>query len=850
MAERDRPHIVVPTLPASEPFTLASTGRGSEKAPFTGDRRRHGSRLSRELDDALTPASGEPETAGTYITFVSFPGLELALESLDPQASGEQPELVAVREAESEDGTVQMATVYIPDGKKEYFFKRLAAYVETATEEKARHAALVEGIQSIRRATIRELWTDPDEFFPDDQTESRWWEVWLRNRDGHELERFIAFTARHHLRTSEHYLGFGDRTVVLLRATADELSDTFVSLDDMAELRRPHDVASFLTGLPASEQVQWIDDLLRRLQAADKGAPVVCVLDTGVQDAHPLLSDSLEASDVHVADASWQVEPVQPHGTEMAGLALYGDLQTAITNSHAIQLQHRLESVKFLPDRGANDRDLYGAVTARSVDRPEIQAADRPRVFMLAVTAPRPESNVADTESTERHEAGRPTSWSAAIDALAFGRAIDDTDPALTYLDRDEPRRPRLFVVAAGNIRDVAATDDHLARSDLEPVEDPAQSWNALTVGAYSAHDEMSGAPAGFAGYVPIAPRGELSPVSRTSVVFDRKKWPFKPDVVADGGNVAASPDRTGVDTPPNLALLTTRLQRPGQGFFTMTRDTSAATAQVAAIAADIHAAYPGFRPETVRALIVHSAQWTEAMRTRVCAESNKTRLVSLLRRYGMGVPDTTRALRSATDALTLVAEARIHPYEREAGSAGKVREMNLHQLPWPTEELELLGEAMVRLRVTLSYFVEPNPSSRGWTGRYVYPSHGLRFATRRPEDSVETFRQRINTRARIEGQIPPSVDTEKGWLFGSNQQQSPGSLHTDIWFGTAADLASKGSIAVYPVAGWWKNRRDYDQSDQGVDYSLVVSIESPEVEVDLWTPVAQQIAAEVEIET
>ena len=194
--------------------------------------------------------------------------------------------------------------------------------------------------------------------------------------------------------------------------------------------------------------------------------------------------------------------------------------------------------------------------------------------------------------------------------------------------------------------------------------------------------------------------------------------------MVADGGNVAASPDRTGVDTPPNLALLTTRLQRSGEGFFTTTRDTSAAAAQVAAIAADIHAAYRGFRPETVRALIVHSARWTEAMRNRVYAESNKTRLVSLLRRYGMGVPDPARALRSAADALTLIAEARIHPYEREVGSAGKVREMNLHRLPWPIQELESLGEAMVRLRVTLSYFIEPNPSSRGWTGRYVYPSH------------------------------------------------------------------------------------------------------------------------------
>jgi Subtilase family len=103
----------------------------------------------------------------------------------------------------------------------------------------------------------------------------------------------------------------------------------------------------------------------------------------------------------------------------------------------------------------------------------------------------------------------------------------------------------------------------------------------------------MTGAPDGFDGWTPIAPRGELSLVSRTSVVFDRQRWPFKPDVVADGGNVAASPDLTDVDTPDNLALLTTRIQGLGGGLVGTTRDTSAAAAQVAAIAADLHAAYP-----------------------------------------------------------------------------------------------------------------------------------------------------------------------------------------------------------------------------------------------------------------
>ena len=833
----------------SEPFTLASAGGGSENGGFSGDRVSHGRRLKRELEQALAPTEDEVDREGTYVTFVSFPGLELALESLDPRAAGEQPELVAVREEPGAQGPVQIATVYIPDGKKKYFLQRLTRYVETATDDRAKHAALVEGIQSVRRATIRELWTDPTDQFPSDHATPIWWEVWLRKRDGSERERFAAFAAAHDLRTSEHYLGFADRTVVLLRSAADQLVEMFESIDDIAELRRPHDVANLLTSLPASEQSEWVAELRKRLKAAGPGAPVVCILDTGVQSGHPLLTDSLSVSDIHVAESQWQVDPVIGHGTEMAGLALFGDLQSALASAHTVALQHRLESVKFLPDIGNNHRDLYGGVTARAVDRPEIEAAGRSRVFLLAVTSPRPAQSKAGRVEYTQPEAGRPTSWSAAIDALAFGRAIDDTDPQLTYLDRDEERRPRLFVVSAGNIRDLDAFDDHLVRSDLEPVEDPAQSWNALTVGAYAESDDMSGAPSAFAGYVPIAPRGELSPVSRTSVIFDRKKWPFKPDVVAGGGNVAASPDRTNVDTPENLALLTTRLQRPGEGFFTTTRDTSAATAQVAALAADIKAAYPGFRPETVRALVVHSAEWTSAMRGHIASTTSKTEMASLLRRYGMGVPDRTRALRSAADALTLIAEARIHPYERDGNASdGKVREMNLHELPWPKDELEVLGDSQVRLRVTLSYFVEPNPSSRGWTGRYVYPSHGLRFAMRRPEDSVESFRRRINTRARIDGDRPLTLETEAGWHFGASQQQAAGSLHCDIWNGSAVDLAGKGSIAIYPVAGWWKNRRTYDQSNQGVDYSLVVSIEAPDV--DIWTAVAQQISPAVVVET
>ena len=94
-------------------------------------------------------------------------------------------------------------------------------------------------------------------------------------------------------------------------------------------------------------------------------------------------------------------------------------------------------------------------------------------------------------------------------------------------------------------------------------------------------------------------------------------------------------------------------------------------------------------------------------------------------------------------DALTLIAQSTIHPF-----SEGKMRQMHIHQLPWPKDALEELGETAVRVRVTLSYFIEPNPGRRGWRRRHRYASHGLRFEVKYPTETVDEFRKRLNQRA------------------------------------------------------------------------------------------------------
>jgi hypothetical protein len=522
----------------------------------------------------------------------------------------------------------------------------------------------------------------------------------------------------------------------------------------------------------------------------------------------------------------------------MAGLALFGDLGEAITSPTRVHLSHRLESVKILPSPpGINPPELYGAITATATSLVEIQAPERPRVFSQAVTA---DWGAPGELSSVRF--GQPTSWSAAIDALSAGLGVDVTDEGLVFLNEDELGAQRLFLVSAGNTD--GDGDDHLARSDLEPIEDPGQAWNALTIGAHTDLDDLTAAPE-FAGWTAIAEKGELSPFSRTSVAYEQR-WPVKPDVVLEGGNTARSPDGQDVDTPEVLQVLTTRAPLRDQRLLTVTNATSAATAKAAHLGASILADNPALWPETVRALIVHSADWTPVMRRRFDGATTRRETVALQRRYGMGVPDLSRAIRSATDALTLVVQDVIHPFDGE----GRTREMHLHELPWPRDVLEELGAAEVRMRLTLSYFIEPNPGRRGWVRRYSYPSHGLRFDVRRPTESSIDFRKRINQRARKEDERRSRGDSDAPeWFFGPDQRTT-GSLHTDIWGGTAADLADRGLIAVYPVTGWWKERKDRDHSARGARYALIVSIETDETDIDIWTPVAQSVGIEIDVST
>jgi hypothetical protein len=315
-----------------------------------------------------------------------------------------------------------------------------------------------------------------------------------------------------------------------------------------------------------------------------------------------------------------------------------------------------------------------------------------------------------------------------------------------------------------------------------------------------------------------------------------------------EAGNLGSNPAVADLADLDDLQLLTTAHDFVERAALTTFGDTSAAAGLAARFAATAWAKYPALVPEAVRALIVHSAEWTPAMLARFTDGQGKVDYRSLLRCFGYGVPNLRRLLSSLDNSLTLIAQSDLHPFLKENGRV-RTREMRPHPLPWPKEALTALQNTEVSMRVTLSYFIEPSPGARGWAPRYGYQSHGLRFAVRNSLETVPQFEQRINKFVREEGYDPPGL-ADPGWQFGRGTGlTSLGSIHSDVWRGRAIDLASRGDIAVYPTMGWWNKRPHLDAWTKIARYALIVTIATPEIEADLYTPVANQIGVPVVIE-
>ncbi len=238
-------------------------------------------------------------------------------------------------------------------------------------------------------------------------------------------------------------------------------------------------------------------------------------------------------------------------------------------------------------------------------------------------------------------------------------------------------------------------------------------------------------------------------------------------------------------------------------------------------------------------------------MREQFLDDNSKAAQKRLLRACGYGVPNLDRAMYSASNSLTLIAQSELQPFDRsEKGSGYRTRDMHLYTLPWPKEALQAMPpDACVCMRVTLSYFIEPGPGEKGWRDRYRYSSHGLRFDVKSPTETKQQFTNRINKQAGGEkDDLLESESSARHWTLGP-QARNKGSIHSDIWQGTATDLASSNLISITPVIGWWRERHHLGKWNRRTRYALIVSISTDEETIDIYTPVAIQVGVSVPVE-
>ena len=91
------------------------------------------------------------------------------------------------------------------------------------------------------------------------------------------------------------------------------------------------------------------------------------------------------------------------------------------------------------------------------------------------------------------------------------------------------------------------------------------------------------------------------------------------------------------------------------------------------------------------------------------------------------------------------------------------------------------------------------------------------------------------------EGQSGAAAGGGDDWVLGPIRDD--GSIHSDIWRGSAAALAERDAIGVFPISGWWKENPALQRWDRSARYALLVTIRAPSANIDIYTAIANQIA-------
>ncbi len=540
------------------------------------------------------------------------------------------------------------------------------------------------------------------------------------------------------------------------------------------------------------------------LTAPDENAPRVCVIDSGIQEGHPLLSHSVITADsksylpgATTTDVADYVAP-NGHGTRVAGAILFPrGVPREGTHKHLCWIQNarvldhlcRLSSNIFPPK-------LIESIVKKFF----IDPVKKTRIFNHSITSRRP--------CPTKHM----SAWAATMDDLSFEHDI-------------------LFVQAAGNIptdrNDVIQKGilQHLQSNTPYPnflftkssrVANPAQSMHSITVGSVSANTFNDGNRKSFSQF-----EGDPSSFTRTGLGI----WEtIKPDVVEYGGDFATdSATSPTFTTPGELCPELIRANNAvGPSISSNDVGTSFAAPKVASIAASLNVELPDEPSLLYRALIAQSARWPSN-------QGSVSNDLDKLRCFGYGIPSLERATRNSDHRITLYSKG---PKKIRA------REVQIFRIPIPIEIRTQANDQDILIEVCLSYSAKPRRTRRSTRS---YLGVWLDWESSKLNESLSSFKRRV---------VKNSLETEADgdsipWMLGKwankntirGARRNTSSLQKDWVIIKAYQLPEDFCIGVMGHPGW-----DI-RPDAFANYSVVVSFEAINRDLEIYNPIKVQVA-------